>query len=218
MSAPRASLNWRRGAKLNHATNMIESESLVADKSNHVKPTEYEIERFWRYTDVRGPNECWNWKKAKNKWGYGVCTLRSKYQRAHRVAFLIKNGNWPFPLCLHSCDNTSCVNPAHLREGTNAENSRDKVIRGRSNAGKKHHFWGKKRPEMSGDLHPFHRNPNLTLKGSKHPMAILDEDKVRDIRILRQNGESIKSLSQAFGVKECSIENIVKRKSWKHVL
>lgn len=35
----------------------------------------------------------------------------------------------------HTCDRNYCVNPAHLYEGTQAENMRDKVVRGRARNG-----------------------------------------------------------------------------------
>ncbi len=40
---------------------------------------------------------------------------------------------------IHSCDNKMCINPAHLREGTAADNSHDAVIRDRVTYGENHH-------------------------------------------------------------------------------
>jgi DNA invertase Pin-like site-specific DNA recombinase len=42
-------------------------------------------------------------------------------------------------LILHSCDNPPCVNPAHLRTGTDAENMRDVAERKRQ-AGERNGF------------------------------------------------------------------------------
>ena len=90
-------------------------------------------ERFWEKVDVRGPNECWEWKGAKNRdGGYGfIKTGGGSLKLAHRMSYLMSKGNIPDGLCiLHSCDNPSCVNPSHLRSGTYKENHMDSVIRG----------------------------------------------------------------------------------------
>jgi hypothetical protein len=57
---------------------------------------------------------------------YGRCSATYGSTYAHRVAF------GPTPLdVLHKCDNPPCCNPAHLFAGTNDDNVRDKVQKGR---------------------------------------------------------------------------------------
>lgn len=52
---------------------------------------------------------------------------------AHRVAWLIFKGLIPKDChVLHKCDIPSCVNPDHLFLGTNLDNMRDKVKKGRA--------------------------------------------------------------------------------------
>ena len=94
------------------------------------------MERFWSKVDIRGPDECWLWQGARHPDGYG----RVGGQQAHRVALSLDLGR-PIRegMCvLHSCDNRPCVNPMHLREGTNAENVQDRVRRNRSARGESH--------------------------------------------------------------------------------
>lgn len=93
-----------------------------------------------RITDRRGPDECWPWTGSKNTKGYArlarrLPTGRLRYYAVSRLVWERHNG-LPFPeglLACHSCDNPSCVNPAHIWPGTNAENMRDRVAKGRAN-------------------------------------------------------------------------------------
>ena len=50
-------------------------------------------------------------------------------------------------LVLHSCDNDWCINPAHLRLGTHAENMRDRSDRKRSAA-----FFGESNPSKRPEI------------------------------------------------------------------
>lgn len=89
-------------------------------------------ERFW--AKVQKTDGCWLWT-AGTRSGYG--TLRSGGKRgpmiqAHRLSWELANGPMPQGAhILHSCDNKLCVNPAHLRPGTQADNTQDAIERGR---------------------------------------------------------------------------------------
>lgn len=74
---------------------------------------------------------CWLWLGSVSGDGYG----RMGDVGAHRVAWAIRGGQIPpGMMVLHHCDQPLCVNPDHLRLGTAAENSADKVRRGRDAA------------------------------------------------------------------------------------
>lgn len=80
------------------------------------------------------PNSgCWLWEGGTVVRGYGVAFLPGgKATGAHR-AMLIAHG---VPLTtsdvvLHTCDMPICVNPEHLRVGTQADNMADMNSKGR---------------------------------------------------------------------------------------
>ncbi len=54
---------------------------------------------------------------------------------AHRVAFELCSGTAPKAMVLHQCDNRPCCNPSHLFEGTNDDNMKDMVSKGRARTG-----------------------------------------------------------------------------------
>ena len=103
-----------------------------------MRPTQKQIDRFWSKVNIRGEDECWEWKAGKGDDGYGQITFAYKTFKAHRIAFLIAYGHLPSPMGLHSCDNHACVNPKHVHEGTAQNNMDEKVERGRSAKGEHH--------------------------------------------------------------------------------
>lgn len=85
-------------------------------------------EKFWSRVDIRSDDECWLWNGHKNHDGYGIYSSR----RAHRIAYELTYGPIPAGMCiLHQCDCPACVNPRHLRVGTQADNMAEKFLRRR---------------------------------------------------------------------------------------
>jgi hypothetical protein len=88
------------------------------------------IARFW--VKVRKTDTCWIWTGGKTPYGYGRFTYR-KTRAAHRIAWVLTGHPEPKELYLiHKCDNPPCVNPAHLHAGTQLENIRDMIAKGRA--------------------------------------------------------------------------------------
>ena len=91
--------------------------------------------RFWSKVDICEDDECWNWMASHNPE-----TLRPMFRintilvYAYRMAYALHHKRQlTTKYILHSCDNGSCCNPAHLREGTAKENIEDMMKRGRAN-------------------------------------------------------------------------------------
>lgn len=91
--------------------------------------------RFWANVVVRGPDECWEWTGAKTDKGYAALSFR----RGSHIALALAGKPRTARCALHSCDNPGCVNPNHLRWGTDAENVADMVERKRHQANRKTH-------------------------------------------------------------------------------
>lgn len=78
---------------------------------------------------------CVEHKGATTKAGYGLTFREGKTQLAHRYAYRQKHGDIPDgSVVMHLCDNPKCVNVEHLRLGTQSENRKDCVDKGRANA------------------------------------------------------------------------------------
>lgn len=90
--------------------------------------------RYRQKIDRRGPDECWPWKGATTGNGYGVIRLSHprRMMYAHRFGWEDANGPIPDGMnVLHHCDNPPCQNPQHWFLGTQLENERDKIAKGR---------------------------------------------------------------------------------------
>ena len=146
-------------------------------------------ERFWTKVDIRGLDECWEWKGAKGSDGYGTigeggrggCILG-----AHRVAFFLEYRYWPNLHVLHRCDNPACVRVSHLLLGTHADNMAARAKKGRGADG-------------SGEA-------NLAAK--------LTEGQVVEMRRLHALGLTQRALSEKFGTSRSNVTRIIHRKTW----
>lgn len=145
--------------------------------------------RFWANVDRRGPDECWPWLLSCNRGGYGQARLLSKKERAHRIAFFLTHGRWPV-VARHSCDNPPCCNPAHLLDGTQADNMVDMLERGRRERARR--------------------------RGASNGRAKLVDQDVDCIRKLYLTGlYSLAELGRAFGVSKPNVWHIVHGKVWR---
>ena len=95
------------------------------------------IERIERHALEQSDDECWETDYKPQKDGYVKVTIRCgddiQTPLLHRVAWEAHNAE-PIPsgmVVMHTCDNRRCFNPQHLRLGTQSDNIRDCVAKGR---------------------------------------------------------------------------------------
>ena len=86
----------------------------------------------------------------------------------------------------HTCDNRSCVNPAHLYEGTRKQNMADCTERDR------------------------HNKP----KGENNWRAKVSANQVREMRELSDQGWTRKALGEKYGINPATVSRIV-RNIWR---
>lgn len=144
--------------------------------------TSLRIDPAKKFWDRVTPTDgCWIWQGLRNDSGYGIVGTMGKMVTAHRLSWTIHNGPIPQGLnVLHRCDIRACVNPSHLFLGTTQDNVDDKVAKGRQ------------------------------ALGEKHGMSKLSTTDVQQIRLLRSQGVSVRSLSRDFGVSATHIYRVVK--------
>jgi predicted DNA-binding protein (UPF0251 family) len=157
--------------------------------------------RFWPKVDKTAG--CWLWTAGTDSNGYGVFTIGGRALGAHRVSYEWTYGSVPDDLnVLHRCDVRACVRPDHLFLGTNADNSRDMVSKGRA---------------ASGDRNSTHIHPEM-VQGERNGRARLTGADVLEIRRLYAAGGIRQvDLAKRFGVPQVHISRIVLRQSWKHI-
>lgn len=153
--------------------------------------------RFSQRIDRAGPvlrielGPCWIWTGERDHKGYGRLWVGAKVELAHRFAFFVHHGRWPEPCALHKCDGGSigCVRWDHLFEGTKADNSDDKVAKGRQSKGEE----------------------------VRH-LVKLTAEQVIEIRRRLREGASRAAVAELFGVSKSNIEFIDRGLTWKHLL
>lgn len=137
-----------------------------------------------------GMDECWIWSGCLAPDGYGKTKVGKKFTSAHRLSWVIHNGQIPDnKFVMHKCDNRACVNPSHLMLGTTQDNTSDCIRKKR-------------------------RNPAF---GENLPQSKLNEASVRAIRDAARRGIPQIQIAQTFGLCQQAIHKVVSRKTWNHI-
>ena len=149
--------------------------------------------RFWAKVDRSGgPDACWPWTAGCHDAGYGVFWDGARFWKAHRFAWMLAHGSITDGLKrLHSCDNPPCVNTAHLFLGTQADNMRDMMAKGRE------------------------RHPVEAVRGAANGHAHLTWVDITAIRERGATGEPQRSIGRAYGVDHGTIGFILRGVSWR---
>lgn len=154
-------------------------------------------ERFWG--KVRKTEACWEWTGSRSDSGrsYGQIWRNGRLEMAHRVSWELHGRKLPEgTLVLHTCDNRACVNPGHLFLGDHRLNAIDKVAKGR---------------------HSCQTRPETVRRGRAINSAKLDEELVRRVRELSEQGLLQREIGEAVGVHQTTVGRILLGRRWKHV-
>lgn len=169
-------------------------------------------ERFWEKVDVVEPDQCWNWTGSKTSFGYGVISVSGKLHRAHRVSVELDGRViQPGMVVMHTCDNPSCCNPAHLRIGTQVENALDMISKKRGIM--QTEPWRAAR----GDRNTARLYPELLARGERNGQAKLTEGDVRRIKYGDLSTLPSAAIARLLRVSISAISLIRKGKNWTHV-
>ena len=114
---------------------------------------------------------CLDWTASCNPDGYGRFRLDGETWRSHRVAWELENGSIPDGMhVLHHCDNPACVRVDHLFLGTNDDNVKDKMAKGRYVASRGDRNGSRLHPERRarGDRNGSHTHPECVPRGDRN--------------------------------------------------
>ena|SRR3990167_10446152 len=135
-------------------------------------------------------NGCWLWTGRKDRRGYSCIRFENKAHKGHRVSYQLFIGEIPEGMCVcHRCDTLNCVNPYHLFLGTQKDNMRDCLLKGRY-------------ANSKGDSNPNHK---------------LTKDQVIFIRKSVQSGVTIRHLEKELNTPYSTIWSICKGRSWQSI-
>lgn len=141
---------------------------------------------------------CWVFMGATNGFGYGIVGTGGRgapNDRAHRITYRHFCGEIPSGMFVcHRCDVPSCCNPDHLFLGTNQDNVRDMISKGRNS--------------------PPPRNSHVV--GSVHPKSKFSEEQVRAMRSEHQAGKSVYRLAKETGVAQVTMQRIIRGERYKN--
>jgi len=153
--------------------------------------SEADMIRFWKKVDQRGLGDCWKWQAGCLFAGYGrFCDCRGSKYLAHRVAFVVTNGDTKLQVC-HICNNPSCCNPNHLYAGTQGENIQQCIADG--------------------------RRAIEDRRGEKAGYVKLIESDVREIRRLYAGGWLQREIAEEYDIHSSTVSAIIRGQNWRHL-
>lgn len=148
------------------------------------------VDLFWNDVYRMNDRDCWEWLGYIENRGYGVLVYKFERYKAHRLSWMIHYGSIPEDkIVMHICDNRKCVNPIHLKLGTQDDNMKDCKTKQR----------------------------NVKHTGEDHGMALLSESQVINILSELKQGVKSKDLAHKYRVHRGTIDAIKLNKSWKHI-
>ena len=172
---------------------------------------------------------CVEWLGAPNSSGYGTACFMGVHLGAHVMSYVAFKLDDVLPgedVC-HTCDNPPCINPTHLFSGSRVENMQDSARKGRNGSqthpesrprGDEH--WTRQRPDRvaRGVNNGAVKYPERLLRGEQIALAVLNPDKVREMRLAHFVGkESFSSIGRRFGISHVNARNAILGITWKHV-
>lgn len=149
-------------------------------------------ERFWKYVNKRGEDECWEWTGSRIGDGYGQFSesMDGEHFGAHRFSYILHYGAIPEgEIVCHICNNPPCVNPKHLESGTYSHNTQYAASLGRL----------------------------IPPKGEKNGRSKLTEENVKEIKRMLENGIKQHVIAEHFSVCRTAIGLIKRGERWNHV-
>lgn len=143
------------------------------------------------------PDKCWDWQggffvdKPYGRLCASMGSMGKFTHRAHQFSFWFFNGDIPEDkVVMHKCDRGQCVNPQHLQLGTNLDNTRDMIQKGR--AGWKY--------------------------GAESSGALLTDVDSREIHnLIRSTDEPFASIARRYKISRITINNLAHGKTWTHL-
>lgn len=149
-----------------------------------------ENEKFFSKVHIV-PGECWIFLGGWNQDRYGNFWVNGVCDKAHRHSYRLFKGEIPTGMLIcHTCDNPPCINPDHLYAGTNTDNTRDKMDRGRF----------------------------ASVDGANNPSAFLTEELARDVHAhLHYTYMTQQAIADKFKITKGHVNNIKFGRAWPNL-